>query len=120
MESKARRTGTLPIFLLIPTLHIPKTIAALHALVLAVPFALELTNVVPPSFHLDGDKLVIQPTTVHLAPAALIAILFGVVVVQLVANTFILTSQRHDQERREVQVHLQTWQLGRLVRTDEA
>jgi serine/threonine-protein kinase len=112
--------GTLPIFLLIPTLHIPKTIAALHALVLAVPFALELTNVVPPSFHLDGDKLVIQPTTVHLAPAALIAILFGVVVVQLVANTFILTSQRHDQERREVQVHLQTWQLGRLVRTDEA
>jgi eukaryotic-like serine/threonine-protein kinase len=107
--------GSVPIFVVMPTIRIPKTVIFVHALALLVPLALELLDVVPRSFQVTDSALVIRPWAVAISPTVMLAVLIGTTIIQVIANTLILVAYRSDQERRQELVHLQAWQLNQLV-----
>jgi eukaryotic-like serine/threonine-protein kinase len=107
--------GAIPIMLVTPTFHMPKTIVGLHALAVAAPLALEWQGVLPRSFRLDGGSLVLDPWAIDVTPSALIFTVLATIVAQLVANAWMLDRQRRDQERAQELLHAQKWQLSQLV-----
>jgi serine/threonine-protein kinase len=107
--------GSLPIMLTSPTIRMPKTIAGVHALALALPLALEWLDVLPRSYYLDGGALVLDPWALDITPSALIFAVLMTIVVQMIANSWLLDRQRKDQERAQELLHAQKWQLEQLV-----
>jgi hypothetical protein len=111
--------GSLAVFLQMPTIRFTKLVLVTHLLPVVLPLVLELTGVVPATFHVVGDTLSIHPWAIDISATALVVILLGSAAIQLVSNAYIVIAQRADQERRQELVHLQSWQLGRLVSADE-
>jgi serine/threonine-protein kinase len=106
--------GTLPIGIMLPTLRRPKLIAIAHVLPFALPMVCELTGVVPRTFSLTGG-LTLHPWALTTTPVALASAMSLIVVIQAVANTYILDAQRAAQDRAQEQLHVQAWQLAQLV-----
>ena len=85
--------------------------------VLVAPVGVEALGVVPSSFSIQSGMLVLHPWAVTLSPSALLFIMFAIVLLQLVGNTVILDAQRAAQDRAQELLHVQSWQLGQLVRS---
>jgi eukaryotic-like serine/threonine-protein kinase len=107
--------GSMPIMLMSPTVYMPKTIVGLHVLALALPLSLEWLGILPPSYHLVGGALVLDPWAVDITPTALLFAVLTTIAAQLLANAFLLNRQRLDQERAQEMLHVQKWQLEQLV-----
>jgi serine/threonine-protein kinase len=107
--------GSLPIMLLAPTIHMPKTIVTAHFLAVAVPLAVEWLGIVPHSYYLTGGTLVLDPWAIDITPAALLFTVLATIFAQLIANAVVLHRQRQNQERLQEQLHVQKWQLQQLV-----
>jgi serine/threonine-protein kinase len=107
--------GALPMFLMYPGKRMPIVALLVHAGAIALPLVLETIGVLPPTFWITRDALVIEPM-VGIKPAVLVGIAVAIVFVQMVVDTFILDGQRKTQEAAEQRQHLQSWHLRQLVR----
>jgi eukaryotic-like serine/threonine-protein kinase len=108
-------SGSLSLLLLMPSIDFPRRCLALHLLALLVPFALEWTHVLPPSFRVEGSSLILEPRAIHLTPMAMVFILVGTLVVQLVSNTLVTMAERAHRERAQERVHLNAWHYAQLL-----
>jgi serine/threonine-protein kinase len=107
--------GTAGIFATVTSIDMPKSIVIVHLLALVIPLSLEWLGIVPASYTLLGNALVLQPWAIDLEPTALVVIVLSAVVMQLFANAFIFGAQRNIQARAQEQLHIQKWQLEQLV-----
>ena len=99
-----------------PNARMPRLVLVSHVLAVMAPFVLELTGVLPRSFELAGNELVLHPRALEV-PGMVLAGLIVVTAVLLVAvNAAISSSQRAAQEAAEERVHLTSWHLRQLVR----
>ncbi|MBA3463767.1 MAG: serine/threonine protein kinase [Deltaproteobacteria bacterium] len=107
--------GSLSAFVSGPSRHPVWLILAVHAAPIALLFVLELTGVLPQSFHVSAGSLVITPYAVELTPAAL-AIVYSVGLVAQVGSTMdIQSTMRAEQEAAQNKIHSQTWHLKQLL-----
>ncbi|HEY5924316.1 MAG TPA: hypothetical protein VIV11_21715, partial [Kofleriaceae bacterium] len=64
---------------------------------------------------LSTGALVLKPWAVSLSPSALLVAMLGIVIIQMLANTFVFAAQQRLQTRAQEQLHVQKWQLEQLV-----
>src|SRR5690606_33866003 len=60
--------GSLPVMLLVPTVRIPVTIVALHALAFAIPLAAEALGWLPTTYRFVSGVLVLDPWAIDVTP----------------------------------------------------
>ena len=107
--------GSLSAFVSGPSRHPVWLILAVHAAPIVLLFVLELTGVLPQSFHVEGGSLVITPYAVELTPTAL-AIVYGVGLFAQIGSTMdIQSTMRAEQEAAQNKIHSQTWHLKQLL-----
>jgi serine/threonine-protein kinase len=111
--------GSLPIMLMLPSIRLPKWATAMHLLAVFAPVVLELLHVVPSTFTFRGNELVLRPVFVTASPQLLVGILLAIITVQMIVTTLVLDGQRQKQDRAQELLHIQSWQLGKLVTTNE-
>jgi hypothetical protein len=111
--------GSLPLMVMFPSLRFPYRALLLHISAFLVPVILELVHVLPADFRLVGHTLVFEPWAVDVAPMTLLLMIGMIAISQMIVTVTILDTQRQKQDRFQEQVHVQTWQLGQLVTTDE-
>ena len=97
------------------TVRMPVTIVASHLLAIGVPLALEWLAILPSSYSFVRGALVLDPWAIDIAPGALLFLVLGTIVLQLIANTIVHDAQRRLQNRAQEQLHVQAWQLAQLV-----
>ncbi len=89
-------------------------LVVLHALPLALDIVLELAGVLPRTFHLVDDAVVLKPWVFDLTPLAALVI-FGVgMAVQFINSAVVILVQRRAQEAAQIRVHAVAWQLRQL------
>jgi serine/threonine-protein kinase len=109
--------GSLPIMLMAPIVRAPGLVFVVHVLAFSIPFALEELALVPPSFHLTGHALVLEPWALAVSPQTMLFAIVAIVILQLIGLTIVLSGQRREQDRAQQMVHLQSWQFAQLVRS---
>ena len=108
--------GSIHPMISFPGARMPRLVLGSHVLAILVPFGLELGGVLPRSFEIAGNQLVLHPRALEV-PGIVLAGLIVVTAVMLVAvNATISSSQRAAQEAAEERVHLTSWHLRQLVR----
>jgi eukaryotic-like serine/threonine-protein kinase len=107
--------GSSTIMITVPTVRLRWAIMIGHLLAIAVPLALEWIGLVPHSYSYASGALVLTPRMIEIAPAALLYIVLGTIVLQLFANLHVLDAQREIQARSQEKLHMQAWRLGQLV-----
>jgi serine/threonine-protein kinase len=110
--------GSLPLMLMLPAINRPLTALLAHLTAIALPLALELARVIPSSFEVKGDALVIRPWAVTFDPRVLPILYFTVATLQMVVTSRVLGSQRDKQDRAHEQIHAQRWQLEQMVQSE--
>ncbi|HUS29676.1 MAG TPA: serine/threonine-protein kinase [Kofleriaceae bacterium] len=108
--------GSLPVLMVAPIIRVPIAVFAAHIVAFAVPLALEWLNVVPSSYRLDGNLLVLEPG-VGLPASVTVAGVITIVLLQLVGLSTVLDAQRREQDSAQETVQLQSWQFAQLVRS---
>jgi serine/threonine-protein kinase len=107
--------GSSTIMVTIQTVRMPATILSLHLAAVVIPLGLEWAGIVPASYSLGSGALVLRPWSVHMGSTTLMFMLLATIVLQLVANLYVLDAQRRLQDRAQEQLHVQAWQLAQLV-----
>jgi serine/threonine-protein kinase len=107
--------GSSTIMVTIQTVRMPATILILHLAAVVVPLGLEWAGILPHSYSLSGGALVLRPWSIDMGPTTLMFMLLATIVLQLVANLYVLDAQRRLQDRAQEQLHVQAWQLAQLV-----
>jgi serine/threonine-protein kinase len=107
--------GSSTIMVTIQTVRMPATILVLHLAAVAVPLGLEWAGILPDSYSLSGGALVLRPWSVDMGPTTMMFTLLATIILQLVANLYVLDAQRRLQDRAQEQLHVQAWQLAQLV-----
>jgi eukaryotic-like serine/threonine-protein kinase len=107
--------GSSTIMVTIQSVRMPGSILGFHALALLVPLGLEWAGVLPDSYSLSGGALVLRPWSIDMGPTTMMFMLLASILVQLVANLYVLDAQRRLQDRAQEQLHMQAWQLAQLV-----
>ena len=110
--------GSLPNMLLLPQIYNPVAALLVHCFAVALPVTLELTGVIPTSFHIDGQSLVFHPWALEMTPKMIVVMLLAVVAIQLWVTTRIISGNRRAQDRAHELIHAQRWQLDQIVRTE--
>jgi eukaryotic-like serine/threonine-protein kinase len=93
---------------------------AIGTLALAIPLALELLGLVPPSFAFESGRLAIVSRVAELAPVPTL-LLLTIVAVALIAIPSIIVARAHDdawEAKQRLAAHL--WHLRQLVPTPPA
>ncbi|HTR53170.1 MAG TPA: serine/threonine-protein kinase [Kofleriaceae bacterium] len=108
--------GGLQILLMYPGAHMPRFIVLAHFVAIGVPFVLEMIGVLPATFELVANGLLVRPWAVGVPAGVLLAVVLAVIFLGMVLNALISTSQRQAQEAAEERVHVQSWHLRQLVR----
>jgi serine/threonine-protein kinase len=93
-----------------------RPILALAAIGVVVPFAIELTGLLPPSFVLENGHLVLLPRALPFTPASLI-VLGTVFVATVLLGTITLGPFRDDLDRAMLESRVLAWQLRQFVPT---
>ena len=107
--------GSLAAFLSQPSHHRPIAIILVHMLPFAVMLGLELTGVLPRSFYIEHDNLVISPYTMDVTPMSLLVMLSIGYAIQVGSSADIQIQFRREQQRVQDRVHAQTWHLKQLL-----
>ena len=101
------------------TLFPRKTHVALATLAtftcLALPFVLEWTGLLPPTFHASGDRLVIEARLADLPEAPLVFWFFLVTMLPSAATCTYLAHVRDRLTAAEERIRLQAWQLRQIL-----
>ncbi len=107
--------GSLAAFLSQPSNHRPITIIGFHVIPFATMIALELTGVLPRSFHIANNDLVISPYTMDVTPLSLIVMLGLGYAIQVGSSADIQVKFQRDQQKAQDRVHAQWWHLKQLL-----
>jgi eukaryotic-like serine/threonine-protein kinase len=107
--------GSSTIMVTTQTIRMPVAIFFLHLGAIALPLGAEWAGILPDSYSSSGGALVLKPWSIDMEPTTMIFALLASVVVQLVANLYVLDAQRQLQDRAQEQLHVQAWQLAQLV-----
>ncbi len=107
--------GSLPLFLLFPSVSYPVTTFLGHTVAFMVPLVLEWLGLVPNGYAIEGGALVIRPWAFHMPPRLLVGVVVLLTLMQVVIHAVSFIRQRRAQERSQELVHLQTWQLAQLM-----
>ncbi len=106
---------SMPVMLLLPHLTRPLLALLVHLACIGVPLALELLGIIPRSFRIEGDALVLRPWALEISPQIMLVLTLVVVVFQMYVITRVLGGQRASQERAQRIIHAQRWQLEQMV-----
>jgi eukaryotic-like serine/threonine-protein kinase len=107
--------GSSTIMVTIQAVRMTGVILVFHLLAIAVPLGLEWAGILPDTYFLTGNALVLRPWSIDMRPSTIIFTLLATILIQLVANLFVLDAQRRLQDRAQEQLHVQAWQLAQLV-----
>jgi hypothetical protein len=108
--------GSQPTLMVAPILRMPRTVYVVHVLVFAVPLLLEWLNVVPRTFQLVGETIILHPH-VGIDATTLVVATVSMILIQLTGLSVVLDGQRREQDQAQETVHLQSWQFAQLVRS---
>ena len=107
--------GSLSAFLSQPSRHSRWTLVVMHLVPLVTVLTLEMTGVLPRSFHFQDGSLLITPYTIDLTPMTLL-VGFGLAFLAQIGSTIdIQSSFRFAQEDAQNRIHAQTWHLKQLA-----
>ena len=111
----AMAVTSLGAFLSNPRVRSAPAVFAVHVAAVFAPLALELLDVIPRTFALDGNTIAISPWSVSLSSKALLVIVMLAALSHLIATTLLVRQLRRAEETAQEEVHLYKWHLERLV-----
>jgi serine/threonine-protein kinase len=97
-----------------------RTIIAAGIAVMAVPLALQLAGILPPSYRLEGGELIIQPLMMNFPPTATLTFLFVSQVAIVVTGALFLDRMQRDYVAAVEAVHVQKWQVQAVLPGDDS
>jgi len=92
----------------------PVTVGS-QVLGLAVPLALEWLGVLPRTYHVAGDGLVLSPWVVSLTPMLAISLMLVAIVSQIAVTTIVQVTRSRAQQRIEDRLYAMRWHLEQLL-----
>lgn len=107
--------GSLGVYLVAPARFHPATIIVAHVVAMVVPVVLELAGVLPRTFQISDNQLVLTPFALDLPPWGLALVLVLATAAQLTNTAVISLGQRSIQEAALDAVHAQSWHLKQLL-----
>lgn len=111
----AMAVTSLGAFLSNPRVRSATAVLAVHILAVFVPVALELLDVIPRTFTLDGDVMSVSPWSVSIASRWLLLVVMLAGLSHLITTTLLIRQLRRAEEMAQEEVHLYKWHLERLV-----
>jgi hypothetical protein len=79
------------------------------------PSALELLRVVPASVALVDSHVVITPWAVSLSATAMLGVVAGIAIIQVLGTYAMISQLRRAQERAQAELHLYKWHLEQML-----
>ncbi len=107
--------GSLGPWLSQPSTFPPWIVVAVHFAAFAVVFLLELTGVLPATFHVRDGALALSSWVIDLTPFTTVMIISFSIVVQIVNTSVVALSSRRAQEQAQNAVHAQRWHLQQVL-----
>jgi serine/threonine-protein kinase len=89
--------------------------ALLGVLAFVIPLTLELLHLVPPSFHFEGDRMVLLPRSSHIPAVLTLIVLVHATLTWLIFPIVASGRVRDALHRAERQLFLHAWHLRRLL-----
>ena len=108
--------GSLPIMIVAPIMRMPRVIFAAHLIAFAIPLLLERLHILPPTFTMTGNSIILDPG-VGIAGSTLVIVIVTMMFFQMIGISIVLDGQRREQDRAQETVELQSWQFAQLVRS---
>ena len=84
-------------------------------LTVAVPFALEIAGIAPPSYLFEGDRIVILPNLTHFPPQLTRAFLLVSALAVVLLPALLVTRVRSALSKTERRLFSQAWNLRSLL-----
>ena len=92
----------------------PMTVGS-QVLGIVVPLALEWLGVLPPTYHIAPDGLVLSPWVVSLTPGLAIGLMLVALITQVVTTTIVQVARNRAQRRVEDRLYAMRWHLEQLL-----
>jgi len=107
--------GSVAVWMSQPSQFRAWMVIAIHLIPIGILLGLELVGVLPSTFRIDGNSLVLSSWVVELSPTLIVIILVIATISHIITTSVAAVTSRRAQEVAQNAVHAQRWHLQQVL-----